>query len=396
MIKKYILLFLLLTASVVQAQYIALSKDAEVSLLTIGPGDQLYDKFGHSAFRIKDESKDIDLVFNYGRYDFNTPNFYTKFARGKLLYELGMNDYAPFLNSYKRQKRWVKQQVLDLDYSEKQAMFDFLLNNAEPENKSYLYDFFYDNCATRMRDVLQEVLGDELQFNSDHLTEAYTFRELIQKNVHPNTWGSLGMDAAIGAVVDRKAEPLEYQFLPEYVFEAAANAQISKNGFKKPLVLNTTTLYDAPERVLTSNFLTSPLFVFGILALLIILVTYKDYKNESRSRIMDALIFFITGIIGVILFLLWFGTDHSTTASNYNLLWAVPLSLFFFTLVFTKKPKRWIKRYVFFLLLLLALLAIHWLTGVQTFAIGFLPLFIALAVRYVYLYSYFGKNQAQG
>ena len=392
MIKKFLLLILLCTGFVTQAQYIDLSESAEVSILTIGPGDQLYDKFGHSAFRIRDAAKDIDLVFNYGRYDFNTPNFYTKFARGKLLYELGVSDYTSFLNSYKRQKRWVKEQLLNLNYAEKQEMFHFLLKNSEPENKEYLYDFFYDNCATRIRDVLQDVLGDELQFNHEHLTENYSFRELIQKNVHSNTWGSLGMDVAIGAVVDRKAEPLEYQFLPEYVYKAAENATISTNGITSPLVKETSTLYDGPGRPLESDFFTSPFFVFSLISLIIIFITYRDFKKGLRSRTLDAIIFFTTGLIGVVLLLLWFGTDHTATASNYNLLWAVPLSLLFFTLIFKRNPKSWLKRYVFFLLLLLALLAIHWLTGVQSFAIGFLPLFIALGIRYIYLIRNLGKQ----
>tara|TARA_R110002049_G_scaffold82349_9_gene209595 strand:- start:644 stop:1819 length:1176 start_codon:yes stop_codon:yes gene_type:complete len=384
-IKKLTLIFLLLTTFATQAQYVDLSETSEVSILTIGPGDQLYDKFGHSAFRIKDTAKDIDLIFNYGRYDFNTPNFYTKFARGKLLYELGVSDYTSFLNSYRRQQRWVKEQVLDLDYSEKQAIFHYLLKNAEPENKKYLYDFFYDNCATRIRDVLQENLGDKLSFNNELTTQDFTFRELIQKNVHYNTWGSLGMDVAIGAVVDRKAEPLEYQFLPEYVYEATENATINKNGKTSPLVKETSTLYNGPGRSLESNFLTGPLFVFGIIALMIIYFTYRDHKRNKRSRLLDAIIFFVTGIIGIILLFLWFGTDHSATLSNYNLLWAVPLSLFFAPLIFKKEPKKWLRRYVIFLILLLTLLTIHWFTGVQEFAIGFLPLFIALAIRYIYL-----------
>jgi hypothetical protein len=385
-VKKHYLLFLifLLSCSAV-AQYTTLSEDAEISILTIGPGDNLYDKFGHSAFRVKDPANNIDFAYNYGVYDFDTPNFYTKFARGKLLYKLAVSHYEPFLNSYIAQDRWVEEQLLNLSYSEKQALFNFLQNNAKPENQYYKYDFFFDNCATRIRDVLVEVLGDKLKYNTNLATEGYTFRELIQKNVHFNSWGSLGMDVAIGAVVDRKATSWEYQFLPEYIYKAAAGATLNSKNKTVDLVKESRIIYDTEERHGSGNFFLSPLFIFGILGLMLVFVTYKNYKNQRRSRYLDGAIFLITGLIGIILLLLWFGTDHSTTANNYNLLWALPFSIFFFLMISKKTPKRWLQRYVFFLLILLALLTFHWITGVQTFAIGFIPLFIGLVFRYLYL-----------
>ena len=184
----YTLLTLLLLSLTINAQEIILTENAEVSILTIGPGTQLNDSFGHSAYRIKDESLGIDIVYNYGVFDFNTQNFYIKFARGKLLYKIVANHYETFYNSYVHQNRWVKEQILSLSYSEKQAMFDFLQNNAKPENRDYKYDFFYDNCATKIRDVLIKVLGNKLEYNDDYITESYSFRELIQQNLNSNTW----------------------------------------------------------------------------------------------------------------------------------------------------------------------------------------------------------------
>ena len=392
--KNYLLFLFILLNLPAFAQYVSLSEKAEISILTIGPGDNLYDKFGHSAFRVYDPENDIDYAFNYGVYDFDTPNFYTKFAQGKLLYKLAVSEFEPFLNSYKAQDRWVEEQVLNLSYSEKQGVFNFLQDNAKPENKYYKYDFFYDNCATRIRDVLVSVLGDKLKYNANLAEEGYTFRELIQKNVHYNSWGSLGMDIAIGAVVDRKASSWEYQFLPEYVYKANEGATIATASGTTALVKTTKKLYDTEERPESGNFFVSPLFIFGILGLLLVFVTYKNYKNQQRSRYLDMLIFLVTGLIGVILLLLWFATDHSTTANNYNLLWALPFSLLFFTLISRQTPKRWLQRYTFFLLLLLVLLGFHWISGVQRFAVGLLPLLLGLAVRYIYLYRYLGdKNR---
>ena len=268
-----------------EAQVTTLSEVAEISIITVGPGKNLYDKFGHSAFRVKDEANGIDWAYNYGTYDFNTPNFYTKFAQGKLNYNLSVAYFEAFYQNYVQENRWVKEQVLNLSSTEKNELFQYLQSNAKPENRGYLYDFFFDNCATRIRDVLKAVLGEELQYNDGFVTEQYTFRELIQKNVKANTWGSLGMDVAIGAVVDRPASAWEYQFLPQYVFEAAAVATVTKSNTKEPLVTTTNSLFENIPKEDTSNFFMSPLFVFGLLGLIILFVTYQDFRKRKINKV---------------------------------------------------------------------------------------------------------------
>lgn len=387
-----ILSFFLLNFSS-EAQQLSLSEGAEISILTIGPGSSLNDAFGHNAFRVQDPATGTDIIYDYGRYDFETPNFYLKFAQGKLLYEMGSNNFLPFLNHYKNQNRWVKEQVLDLRPEEKTELFKFLRNNVRPENKKYKYDFFYDNCATRIRDVLTASLNEKVNYTSDFVSETKTFRELIQQNVYANSWGSLGMDAAIGSVTDVEATPWQYQFLPQYVFKAAATATLERNGTTVPLVKESKVLYQHTSVQAHPSFFMSPLFVFGLIGILIIWITYRDKKTQSRSRFLDSVIFFVTGLIGVFLLLLWFATDHSATQNNYNVLWAFPFSLLFFVAIGRKQPKNWLHRYVIFLLLLLLLMVLHTITGVQKFAIGFIPLFVALGVRYIYLVSYLKKNK---
>jgi hypothetical protein len=394
-VTKYYLLFLIVfITAIVTGQGIPLSENAEVSIITVGPGTNLNDSFGHNGFRIRDQSRNIDVIYDYGRFDFNTPNFYLKFAQGKLLYEIGSNNFDPFFNYYKKQNRWIKEQVLNLNYSEKQALFKYLQTNIKPENKKYKYDFFYDNCATKIRDVIIEILGDKLEYKEDHITENYTFRELIQKNVKANSWGSLGMDIAIGAVVDRKARPIEYQFLPQYVFEGANNAVVIRNDAEVSLVKKYNYLFEAKKQEPKSNFFLSPFFVFGCLGLCLIFITYKDFKNNTRSRLPDMLIFLITGIVGLALLLLWVATDHTATVNNYNLLWAFPFSILFVLHIYKKFPRAWLRKYIFFLIMLLSLLAIHWTTGVQVFAVGLLPLLLALGIRYIYVWYFLGKKQS--
>jgi hypothetical protein len=392
-----ILYFVLITFLTTKgiAQEIRLSDTAEVSILTMGPGDVLNDSFGHSAFRVKDTNQNIDVVYNYGVYDFNTPNFYLKFAQGKLLYNLDRNNFSPFYNYYAKQNRWIKEQILNLNSTEKQDVFNFLQANYEPENRSYKYDFFFDNCATKIRDVLVIVLKNKISYLDRFDSNSYTFRELIQKNVYWNTWGSFGMDIAIGAVVDQKASFWEYQFLPEYVFKEADKAKLNRGQEEISLVKTTINLFINSPKENKSNFFTSPLFIMGLLAFIILGITYKDFKNKTRSRWLDIGIYSITGVIGVLLLLLWFATDHSTTHNNYNLLWAFPLSLFFVLTIAKKNPRPWLRRYVFFQILMLILLCLHWITGVQVFTFVLIPLFVALIVRYIYLVFYFKSKLVQ-
>ena len=390
--KPLLTLIFLLSYFTALTQINTLAKDAEISIITIGPGKQLYDSFGHNAIRVSDPSNGKDLAFNYGTFDFNTPNFYIKFGQGKLPYALSVSTYDGFLRNYIAEKRWIKQQKLDLTYGEKIAIFEFLLNNAQPSNREYQYDFFLDNCATRIRDVLAVNLGSKLSYqDKQYAPFLYSFRELIQQRLHWNSWGSLGIDIALGAVIDRTANPWEHQFLPDYVFESLKSATITRNNKTSALIKKETTINNPGPRARNTAFLLSPFFVFLVIALGIVYRTLRDSKQQKRSRWLDTVLFFVTGIVGVLLLVLWFATDHTATINNYNILWAFPVNLIFCTLLSKKTPKKWLSRYLSFLIILLTLLVVHWCTSVQVFAGALLPLLIALSIRYVYVIRYLKK-----
>ncbi len=226
----------------------------------------------------------------------------------------------------------------------------------------------------------------------NHITEELTFRQLIQQNLESNSWGSVGIDVALGAVIDKKAEPIEYQFLPEYIYKGAENAIIHRSEGEESLVKSSSLLYGKRPTNEKNNILLSPFAVLGFLGLLIIAITIWDYKRRKRSRLLDFLIFLFTGLIGIFLLLLWFATDHTATAYNYNLLWAFPVSILFIVAIARKNVSAKMQRYILLLILLLALLAIHWITGVQVFATALLPILIALVVRYVYLMGFIGRK----
>ena len=376
----------------VYSQSIQLSPSAELSVITCGSSDtDLYATFGHSAFRIHDIPNNIDRVYNYGTFNFDTPNFYTKFVRGKLLYQLSAYDFASFLYSYHKKKRWVKGQVLDLTSVEVQKMFDFLENNAKPENRLYKYKFFYDNCSTRLYDVMEEVLGKKLVFDPNYSKEEnLSHRELIQKYLSNHPWGDFGIDFALGSDIDRKATSRDYLFLPDYVFDAFTKVKIIENGREKPIVKKTEDILSASQIPYKNSFFT-PLVVFSILAIIVLFFTYIDYKRKTRNKILDGLLFTITGVAGIVLLLLWFATDQTLTVNNFNILWAFAPNIIFVFVISKTKNSIIIKYYMLSLLLLLDLLVVLWLFKVQVFSIAMLPILIALYVRYIYLWVYFKR-----
>ncbi len=385
-----LLLLLFLFCSLTSNAQLQLSNQAEISVLTIGPGTLLMDAFGHNGFRVRDKGRMIDEVYNYGTFDFDTPNFYLKFAQGKLNYKLSHDAYDDFFQAYIAQNRSINEQILDLTQSQKQQVFNFLQNNAKPENKYYLYDFFYDNCATKMKDVLKVALNEHITFSNPADFNQKTFRALIHEHVNKNSWGSLGIDVALGSIIDKKASPEEHMFLPKYIYTFFEKATFTNSN--KPLVKQSRSLYKKRERSSTNSFFTSPLMIFGLFGLLIIWLTYRDYKNNQRRKWLDVTLFGITGLIGVFLLLLWFATDHTATANNYNLLWAFPINLFIIGQLLKKSPSNWFKKYLKFLVIMFCLLTLHWIIGVQVFAIGLIPFFIALLVRYVFLLKFYNLN----
>jgi hypothetical protein len=367
-----------------------LTENTTISIITIGPGNLLNDSFGHNGFRVKNNYEDI--VFDYGRYNFEDPNFYTNFAKGKLDYLMGAANTTAVFRYYQSQNRTIKEQVLNLNEAQKESLLNYLANNFKPENRAYLYDFFYDNCATKMRDVTEAVLNGGIEYSTPNTYKKATFRQLIQDNLYWNSWGSFGIDIALGSVIDRGATPREYMFLPEYIFQFFDVATFTSS--KKPLIAQTKIIYTQKGEFKKGSFFTSPIFMLSLISFIILFITFKDKKNNKRSKWLDAVLFTITGVVGVLLLMLWFATDHTATAHNYNLLWACPISIIALTQAFKNSPKRWFTGYLKLLITMLCLMTLHWLVGVQGFALALIPLVIALVVRYVFLVWFLSNKKA--
>ncbi|HEY9169054.1 MAG TPA: DUF4105 domain-containing protein [Lutibacter sp.] len=362
-----------------------LTSEASVSVVTCGPGSELYSAFGHSAFRVYDPLLKMDKIYNYGTFDFNKPNFYLNFAKGKLIYQLSTTRYGYFLQQFNYENRWVKTQELNLSEADVQAVFDFLENNAKPENSSYQYDFFYDNCSTKMEEVIKTVLKDKVTFNNSHITDQKSHRDLIADYTAAKfKWGKFGIDLALGSVIDRDATAAEYKFLPDYIYTGFNNATIKVDGENIPIVKADNTVLN--ENIQPRPFsIMQPLIVLLAIALFFIFKTYQNYINNKRSKWIDFSLYFITGLIGVVVLLLWFATSHTATYKNFNFLWAFAPNLVVAFFMFKEVLPKWLIAYNKLLLILLAIQAILWILKIQIFNLAIIPFMAMLLIRYTFL-----------
>ena len=371
------------------------TKDYVISVLTIGPGSSLSDSFGHSAIRVQDKSKNYDLVFNYGVYDFNDPNFYSNFIKGYLNYSLGVSYYKDFRSSYISNNRSIKEQVLLLPDVLNRKIADRLIFNSKPENKNYRYDYFSNNCSTIIKDIIDESLID-YDYENDYVVEnkgKNTYRNLIYENINKNSWGSLGIDICLGSYIDQEIDIKKNTFLPEYLFE-----YLNSSYYKHPDLSNKIKLvkknnfinYENKEfkNLNSNNLFYSPLFIFLIISSFLLFLSLRDLNNKVIHLILQST-HVITSAIGFLLLFLWFFTDHFTSAYNYNLLWANPLNII---LIFKSINKKWKIALLKLLLLSLALIVLHSITNVQVFNISLYPFFIFLAFRYLQLIKYYSKH----
>lgn len=303
---------------------ITLSDSARISLLTCSPGhDELYSIFGHTGIRVTDYKQGFDVVFNYGTFNFNRPGFYLNFCRGLLYFMVAIDRFDDFRGQYIYEQRSIYEQELLLSTASKQQMFAFLLNNTQPENCEYNYDFLFDNCATRVRDVFEKYSGHNFKTDYSAFPQK-SFRDLIDDYSAAHPWYQFGMGILIGLPVDRQATPREQCFLPDYLSEAVAHTTVEGHPLAKPRQL----ILDAPASPETS-FAVTPNMVFIGLLLLALMITWLEWQRQTHFRWFDLLLFTAAGLIGTLYVVLLTLTQHKTPAWNLNFFWAWPTHWFF-------------------------------------------------------------------
>jgi len=326
------------------------------SFAVLTPGDLVYDTYGHSALRVHDPSRNIDHVYNYGLYDFNTPGFVMKFMRGKLLYQVGVHKFDDFLYSYNQDRRSVYEQKLNLNEEEKEALLKALRVNMLKENRSYKYDFFFDNCSTRLRDLFEDAVGS-LSF--DGMEKSLTSRELIKEHQYGMPWSDFGIDLIIGAKADVNSSLDHQMFLPLYLKDILSEATIQREDERVKLLgapYEGLSFPEDAERRLIRSWI-SPELLFLVLALILLAIRLPFRKKQLPRwiKFTDKLVLVLLGLLGSVLAFMWWGTDHVPTKSNWNLLWMNPLILI--PVLFNTEKHQWVK-YVIYLLIVSCFVAL--------------------------------------
>ncbi len=302
-----------------------LSDSSSISLMTVVPGEFVYSTFGHSAIRVKDPVIRFDRCYNYGTFDFEQPNFLLKFCRGKLLYNLDMESYRSFEYGNLQDHRPMQEQVFNMTQEQKQRIFNLLQENYKEENRYYKYDFFYDNCATRIRDIVQETFFYQLQFDTTIIPKGVTMRQLLQPYLNDKPWLDFGIDILLGLPADRRASTASYMFLPDYMHDLFKKA---KTGDGVPLIKSERNIPELPLK--KEPFKPSPLDRPFWIMCFVAVIGLLSMANPRTEHIFDTFFWFVLGFAGLIISLMWFATDHSATKLNLNILWAWPTHLFFF------------------------------------------------------------------
>jgi hypothetical protein len=354
-----------------------------ISILTVSPGKDLADAFGHSGIRVIDRELNYDVVFNFGIYDFQAPNFYSNFVKGRPIYSLGINNYNRFINNYKNQNRGVVEHKILISNNKKNNVIQLLFENSKQVNKFYIYDYFNDNCSTKVADLFIENFNDEFSNSETNFSKKSkdSYRSLIYQMIPRNSWGSLGIDICLGSVIDQDINYRQTFFLPSK-FGKFLDTIESENPqiIESKLVLE--SLESSEESALN---ITSPMFILFFISILIILITFRDFKSNKQTKVLDILLISITSMIGLLISYLWFISDHSAASQNYNILWASPLNILLFIDLFASKKRNWILGYLKFIFLMLLLMISHWILSVQTFNITLFSFIFALLIRYLFL-----------
>lgn len=383
--KRVIFLLIILGAfysSVLKAQP-AVSDSIRISLLTCGPGEEIYSLFGHTAIRYEKPKQGIDVVFNYGMFSFNTPNFVFRFTLGETDYLLGIEEYEHFAAGYAYDGRDVWQQTLNFTPEEKEKLIRLLEDNYRPENRVYRYNFFYDNCATRPRDQIEHAVNGVLQY-ADNMTDPDTgksFRDIIHQYTQGHAWERFGIDLCIGSDADRPISRRQMMFAPFYVKGFFEKAMIKdKANNERPLVLTEEKVVDTGVIAENEKGIT-PLQCALLLFIAVSAATIYGIRRRKSLWGIDLVLFFAAGISGCILAFLAIFSQHPAVSCNYLLFVFHPLHLFFLPWMINKVRKQQKSKYMLMNSIVLTLFILLWPVIPQRLDIAVLPLALCLLVR---------------
>ncbi len=354
--------------------------DVVISLITCYPGPDVYELYGHTMLRV--QHGDIDMVYNYGIFDFDAPNFIYRFVKGETDYKVAGYDGAYMLVGYRSRK--VVEQQLNLTSRQAMQVLLALVENARPENATYRYNYVYDNCATRPRDIIEGVLGDKLHYGEMH--DTLTFRQEMRRYNANYAWQQFGIDLVLGSGIDYTLNYREQMFVPMVLMQAFAEAGVERNGGLVPLVTDTRVLNngsDSGDILPPTPAWQSPLAVSVAVLVLVLVMSWLDVRRGKVSRWTDSLLFGIAGLCGLLVFFLIFVSTHAATSPNFNGFWLHPFALLPAVLVWIKKAKRVLYFYHFANFAVVFLLLVLWPLLPQVANAAAFPLMLSLMARSV-------------
>lgn len=334
----YIVLTFILSVvnATVGAQSMTNPDRIQISLLTCSPGKEVWAQYGHTAIRYYDKESGEDLAINYGIFSLDQTYFIPRFVLGMTDYRMGVQPMDMFLAQYSYEGRGVVEQVLNLSAEDKEVIYKALQENMKPENVVYRYNYFFDNCTTRARDMLVNHLHGKVVYPPAE--EDATFRSMIHKWNNKYEWSQFGEDLLLGVNADRKTTKSEQQFLPENLRSDFDKARY--NG--KPLVKETNVLLDAETEVAEPVFPLSPLSVALIFAVISLVMMLFSYRRQQVYWAWDLALMLTSGLMGIIFFVMIF-SHHPCVSLNFILLFFNPLPLFFLYSTIKKKKVIWWK-----------------------------------------------------
>ncbi|MDM8336686.1 lipoprotein N-acyltransferase Lnb [Mediterranea massiliensis] len=354
------------------------------SLLTCGPGEEIYSLFGHTAIRYENLTRGIDYVFNYGIFSFNTPNFILRFTLGETDYKLGIAPFDYFTEEYKYLQRDVRQQVLNLNQTEKEKLAAQLEENYRPENRVYRYNFFYDNCATRPRDQIERATGGSIVYPQDmnSTDTGKTYRDLLHQYTENHLWSRFGMDLCMGIPADKPISRRQMMFVPFYLEECFDQATIQTPQGNRPLVCQSVNLVSFPSSEAShQDWYPSPLAASLTLFIIIALITYYGWRHQKRLWGVDLALFATAGLAGCILAFLALFSQHPAVSPNLMLFVFHPFHILLLPYVIIQARKGRKDWYLLANLVVLTLFILLLPVLPQKINLAVLPLALCLIVR---------------
>jgi len=356
-----------------------LSDDAEIYVIVCSPGNELYQAFGHNAFLVQDSVNQINLLYHFGTFNYSDPNFYTNFARGKLDYMIAAENYDSFINEYTSGGRDVWKLKLNITNEKKIEIFDYLKWKSLEENRYYRYDFFMDNCATRIRDVIEIIYGDSIAYPVNYNIDL-TYRQTIKPYSEAKPWIRFGSNLILGMPADKKLDFYSAMYLPYYIDTVFNNTNLVFDNQTENLITDREYLIHSDYEIGERPFF-NPTLVFWSLFVIISLISVYEIKRKKVFKAINFTYLLVTGIVSLVILFLWFFSEHVPTKWNLNILWALPTHLVF-AFIYLKKNK-FMSKYLIFTGIVLLILTVTYPIFPQQFDVALIPFFLVFGARFL-------------